>query len=107
MAQLNITNTGLGGSAVAMVAATAGGDSFTNTGSEHVRVNNGSAAAITVTFKGQKPCDQGVIHDDAVSVAAGATVDFGTFSGGRFNDSSGNVQITYSAVASVTVGVYR
>lgn len=92
---------------MALVPATAGGDSFPNNGATRVRVNNGSAAPITVTFKGQHPCNHGVIHDDAVIVANGTTVDVGPFSTGQFNDVNGNMQITYSAAATVTVGAYQ
>ncbi len=70
-------------------------------------VKNGSAGAITVTANSQVACNQGFDHDQTVSVPAGSELWIGTFAPDRWNDSSGKVQVTYSAVTSVTVAAVR
>ena len=67
-------------------------------------VNNGGGSPITVTIDSQIACDQGFDHDLAVVVTNGTEAWIGPLSKDRYNDSSGNVQVTYSAVTSVTVG---
>lgn len=92
-------------------AAAAGGDQFINDGRQIIVVQNGDASAKTVTVAGQAT-DVRVPHygkldqtDTVAVVAAGATAILGPFPKQGFNDASGYVQITYSAVTSVTVGV--
>lgn len=83
------------------MAAAAAGDTFPHSRRRALRVNNGSGAPITVTIVAQKPCDQGVLHDRVVTVAAGAEklIPAGLE---RFADDVGQVHVTYSATASVT-----
>ena len=88
-------------------AAAGGGDYFATTGREIFVITNGGGSPITVTFAHQNQCNQGFSHDSAQSIAAGATRYLGPFDRFRFGDSSGNVQVTYSAVTSVTVAVTR
>jgi hypothetical protein len=88
-----------------LVAAAGGGDQFPNDGRTMFEVANGSGGSITVTFASQKPCDQGSTHNTAVAVAAGATKRIGPFDPTRYNDGNGMVQVTYSGVTSLTVGV--
>lgn len=85
------------------VAAAGGGDSFVNTGKEFLAVKNGSGGAITVTFVTQVTVDGQPVADLAVSVPAGHTMDIGPFPPGYYNDGSGQVQVTYSGVTSLTV----
>lgn len=87
------------------VAATAGGDQFTNTGRERLHVSNAGTAAVTVTVTAQKPCNQGFLHPVNPSVAAGATEFFGPFDIFRFNDATNVVHVTYDSVAGVTVAL--
>lgn len=107
MAQLNVQSVNLSGQAIALAAADAAGDSFANDGKTTFRISNGSAAAITATIASPTPCNYGFTHDDAVSVNAGQELEIGPFSTARFNDSKGNVNVTYSAAASVTVAAVR
>lgn len=107
MAQLTVESVSLDGSYPAMVSADANGDSFSNGGNEMFKVTNGGATSITVTVKSPLPCNYGYNHDVALSVAAAATVDVGPFPPMRFNDNKGNVNVTYSAVTSVTVSAVR
>jgi len=102
-----IANTGL---TEAMVAATAGGDTMTPGTRVFLRVNNASGAAITVTITCQVPCSYGSgtpTHDLVVTVGAGTVKDIGYIDPVRFGRSSdGQAVISYSAVTSVTVGVF-
>lgn len=94
---------GLTGAAVVYVAAAGGGDSFANDGNTEFRVKNGSGSSINVTVNSQTPCSQGFDHDIIVAVGAGAEKVIGPFEKGRFNDVNGRVNVTYSAVTTVTV----
>ena len=85
------------------VAASAGGDQVKNSGRVVINVANGGASSITVTFTAQKACNQGFTHNASATVAAGATERIGPFDTYRFNDGSGLLNWTYSAVTSVTV----
>jgi hypothetical protein len=93
------------------VAAAGGGDSFSNTGRELFYIKNGGGGGITVTFDSPATCSFAgaalAAHDAAVSVGAGAERLIGPFPAVRFNDGSGNVNVTYSGVATVTVAVIR
>lgn len=90
-----------------MVAAAGGGDQFANTGKEFVEVDNADAAPMTATFVTQKTVDGQAVGDRAVTVPAGERRIIGPFDPSVYNDSNGNLQITYSAVTSVTVGVRK
>jgi len=92
------------GLAPTLTAAAAGGDSFTNDGNTYLIVKNASGASITVTVNSQALCNFGFDHDMVVTVNAGATQQIGPFTTSRYNDASGQVHWTYSAVTSVTVG---
>ena len=103
MATLAAQKISQSGVAPAYQAAAAGGDEFANGGRTVFHVKNGSAAAVTVTVKSQKPCNQGGTHDLTVSVPAGGDRMIGPFDPARFNNSSGRVAVTYSAVTTITV----
>lgn len=92
-------------------AATGGGDVFANTGSQLLLAENSDAASKTVTIAGQASnvdvpgygkLDQA---DVVTAVAAGKVAVIGPFPQRGFNNSSGQVAITYSAVTSLTVAV--
>jgi len=85
--------------------ANAAGNYFINNGKTFLIVKNASASPIKVTIDSPAYCDQGFQHDVEVTVAAGAEKWIGPFPTVRFNDSSGDVQITYDAVTNVTVAV--
>ena len=91
-----------------LVAAEAGGDEFVNSGRDFIHIKNGGGAAIDVTINSQVNCNQGVDHDVVVSVPATTGEKFiGPFPKDRFDDAANKVQITYSAVTSVTIGIVR
>lgn len=89
-----------------LVAAAGGGDQFTNDGRTWLKITNGGGAPITVTIVSQRACDQGTVHSIVNSVTNATTELMGPFSD-RYNDATGFVQVTYSAVTSVTVGTLR
>ncbi len=86
-------------------AAAANGDFFNNNGKTFLSVKNGDGSAHVVTITSQVPCNQGVTHNPAVSVAAGAEELIGPFPTDRFNDVNGQVQVAYAALTSMTVAV--
>lgn len=103
MAVLAVQKVSKTGLAPAFAAAAAGGDEFSNGGRTYLHVKNGSAASVDVTADSKKQCDQGYDHDVVVAVPAGQERLIGPFDPTRFNNSSGRVNVSYSAVASVTV----
>lgn len=108
MAQLTVQNLGLTGLNKTMVSATSGaGDKFLNDGKTKLFVKNGSASSINVTVASPQLCSHGGTHPVVVAVPAGAEIMIGDFDPARFNDATGNVTVTYSAVTTVTVAVVR
>lgn len=105
MALLTVQRTNLNGVAPSFVAADAAGDSFVNSGRAYWHVKNADTVDKTVTVNSQTPCSQGFDHDAVVTVPAGGERIIGPFAKNRFDDANGQVQITYSAVTSVTVAV--
>jgi hypothetical protein len=99
------------GTLLGAVAAAGGGDSFANNGSEFFYIKNGGGAGITVTFDAPGTCSfnsaANAAHDKACTIGAGEERIIGSFPTGRFNDANGLVQVTYSAVTSVTVAVLK
>ena len=89
----------------ALVAATAGGDTFVNDGKTIFEVNNADASGITVTVTGQRLLHFDTSATKTISVAATTTTLIGPFPVGNYNiEATEAVSITYSAVTTVTVG---
>lgn len=108
MAQLTPTQITSAGVLLSTASAAGGGDSFSNTGDQFLYVNNGGGSPITVTITVQNTAYlREVVGNRTVSVSNGTAKLIGPFPPALFNDSSGLVQITYSAVTSVTVAVYK
>lgn len=93
------------------VSAAGGGDSVANPkGNIILRVTNGGGGSINVTVAAgpnpTRPADGTfpamTLANVVVAVAAGATRYIGPFPP-AFNDNSGNLQVTYSGVTSVSV----
>lgn len=104
MAELTVQNIVLGTSLTpSFASAAAGGDTADNSGNMFLYVRNGGGSPITVTVDSLVNCNQGSDHDDATTVPAGSEEMIGPFPTGRFNDSSGEIGITYSDVTSVTI----
>lgn len=107
MAVLSVVAISITPAATTMVAASAGGDSFRNTGRERFRVRNGGGATITATVAATSPvgCPAGNLHPIAITVPAGQERCVSNLDPNRFNDESGQVTVSYTGVTSVTVGV--
>jgi hypothetical protein len=94
-----------------LTAPTVDGDVI-DCGRVFLEVDNGSGAAVTVTVRSTASTDGLDVEDLAVSVAAGATKKIGPFNVSTFGRSStdgadqGRAYVDYSAVASVTRGVF-
>lgn len=97
----------LSGIVPTLAAANVEGNYFDNNGRVYLEVDNGGVSSINVTINSIVPCNYGFDHDLVVAVANGAKKKIGVFPPGRFNDANGRVNISYSAVASVTVGVFK
>lgn len=108
MATLTVQS--LGGSTGATITTTAAdvaGDEFANTNGRTVfEVNNGSGSSIDVTIVTQTTVEGLAVADRVVSVPAGTRTIIDSLARGTYNDSSDNVQVTYSAVTSVTVAAW-
>lgn len=102
LAAQQITRAGL---APALTAASAGGDEFSPSANRCLLVRNASAGAVTVTAVTPGTSGGLGVDDVVVSVPAGADRYIGNVSDDVFKNVNGNVGITYSAVASVTVAV--
>lgn len=107
MALLTATPITRSGITPALAAAGAGGDSWANSGKEFIEVNNAGGAPITVSIAIQGTVD-GVAVPARTVVVTNATRRFiGPFQPGFYNDTNGQIQLTYSGVTSVTVGVFQ
>lgn len=91
------------GTALTLSDANTDGSQWTYTGRNHLLVVNGSASSVNVTLAATKAVDGQDIPDHVVAVAASGTAII------RESDieidSSGKVQVTYSAVTTVTVAL--
>lgn len=87
-------------------AATAAGDTVLNNGRTFIEVVDGATTAPTVTIASQVDCNQGHTHDIVVSVASGGAKIIGPFPPNRFNNSNGQIEVTYDDDTSVTIAAF-
>lgn len=110
MAALTKVTPALAGTATTPASAAAGGDSVANPrGNTILRVTNGGGSSINVTLAAQVTTRAAdgtfpamTLANQVIAVANGTTKLIGPIPP-AFNDGNGNVQITYSAVTSVTI----
>lgn len=107
MATLTVQTVSTAGLADSLAAAAGGGDQFANTGREFFEVLNGGGGSVNVTFETPATVDGEPIADRVVAVAAGVRKKIGPFPTSTYNDANGRVQVTYSGVTTVTVGVFK
>lgn len=110
-------NAGIADLIALLSSATSTGDAFVGTGREVVIVQNGDGSPHTVTVStvvgagGTGAADNwGVVnaaHDISQAIAAGKIGMLVPSTLTRFKDSNGLIQLTYDAVTSVKVGVFR
>lgn len=110
---VEVDETGIADFLGGFASAAGGGDQFANTGKEILYVSNNSGGNITVTITAQNTsftdANRGILSkgNAVVTVGNGDICAIGYFPKQAFNDSNGNVQVTYSGVTSVTVGVFK
>lgn len=110
MADLTVVTPAMSGVNPAPVSCSAGGDAVPNPrGRAVVRVANGSGGSINVTFAAvltNRPADGQfpamTLGNGVIAIPAGAARLIGPIPT-AFNDGNGKVQITYSAVTSMTI----
>ncbi len=107
MATLTVATAARTGIDMAGANCAGGGDAFPNTGQEVVQIYNGDSGSHNVTVVTQRTSDGLTVAALVVAVAAGVTKTIGPFPTGLYNDGSGLVQLTYSAVTSQTVKVLK
>ncbi len=107
MAVLSVQSISTAGRNPTFVAAAGGGDEFPNAGREYLEVINGSGVSVNVTITTPASVDGEPVADRVVAVPAAERRKIGPFPTGVFNAADGNVDVAYSAVTSVTVGVFR
>lgn len=104
MANLSFQNAKITGGAVALAAASAGGDTVAPNSRGAVLVQNGSGALVTVTVSVPGNTRYAQPEPDvAVAVAAGAFALIGPFPQDLADPSDGLVHLTYSSATSVEV----
>lgn len=103
MAQLTVQESLNSGLEATFSSAASGGDYFNNNGKTYIEIVNGGGSDITLTVDSPTECSQGETHDIDVVVTAGERRHVGPFDKSRFNDDDGRVNLTYSAVTSVTI----
>lgn len=110
MPTLEVTTPATGGTVLATVTPDVGGDQYLNSGRESLVVINADGSPITVTQVQQKVCSHGFgtpEHDIVTSVLNGTTEYIPPVSPIYYNDASGFVQVEWSAITSITVGVLK
>jgi hypothetical protein len=107
MATLQTQQIGPAGLTPVYVAAAGGGDEFEPGNRTFFHIKNGDASSHTVTFVTPGTAYGQAIADETVTVPAGAERMIGRFPAEGFAGSDSLVSVTYSAVTSVTVGVFQ
>ena len=87
-------------------AANVDGNSFANDGNTFLDVVNGSASPITVTIQTPGTVDDLAVAERTVTVANATTKRIGPFPPGIYNQ-SGEVYVDYSAITTITAGVFK
>lgn len=107
MAVLAATPVTRAGAALTLTAAAAGGDEFPADTRTLFFVRNGSASPITVTLVTPGTSGGLALEDPTVTVPAGGDRLINGLGDDAFKNTNGRVGVTYSAVATVTVGVFQ
>lgn len=103
---ITVQSTTKSGAVITTASANVDGNYFNNDGRSYLQVTNGGGSSINVTVASPITCSQGGTHPEVVAVGAGVTKILGSFDKNQFNDPvTGRVNVTYSAVTSVTVAV--
>ncbi len=107
---LKVTETGTG-SSISTAYANTGGDEFTNTGIEFIRIRNDHAtgtytARVTAQTTSIKHPTYGTVTktNTDVSVAPGADAYIGPFKQSAWSDTNNKVQVTYKTTGTYSTG---
>jgi hypothetical protein len=104
---LTVTPITRAGIAPTLAAANVDGHTIpSNTGRIFLHINNASGAPVTVSAAIPKSVDGVAVPAKTLSVPAGAARLFGPFPRDDYNDATGAVAISFSAVTDVTVGAF-
>lgn len=107
MADITVQQISLSGlTESAATAATAAGDTVLNNGRTFIEVTDGATTNPTVTIASQVDCNQGYTHDVVVTVPSGEAKIIGPFPPNRFNNASGQIEVTYDDDTSVTIAAF-
>lgn len=90
-------------------SAAAGGDVFANDGNTYLYLYNGDASETTLTVTTQATAGRNAvaIADPTIAIAASKAFIVGPFEPGIYNNSSGQVAISYSSETSLDVYVFK
>lgn len=102
-----ISRTGLNLDSVAVAADAGLTEKWAGTGAEFLYVLNGGGSSITVTLNIPTTIDGQAVTAKTVTIAAAEHALIGPFNTSYYNDSNGNVNITWSAVTSVKLAVCK
>ncbi len=113
MATINTINTinSTGLANLTYTASSGEGDKFPNNGNQYVAIKNASVSAMTVTFATQVTSFNSPVYGPAVksnstlTIAGGRTGWIGPLSPNAFNDTDGNVNITYTSATNISVAI--
>ena len=105
--ELTVQSMTSAGVEVTFTAANADGNYFTNDGRTFIWIKNGDESDHNIIIDSPTSCNYGFTHDVTVEVTTGEDRLIGVFDTARFNDSNGRVNVTYSAVTSVTIAVVK
>jgi hypothetical protein len=89
------------------VAANTDGQWFINDGATFFHVKNGSGVPTTLTFATPAKLAGVDVVEWAVVCGAGIDKMIGPFDPAVFNQGDGTVQVTYSAITTITVGAFK
>ena len=88
--------------------AAAASQEFANDGRTFVHIKNTNAASRTCTFTTAGTCGGHAIADTVVTIAANTGEQMvGPFDKSIYNAADGNIDITWSATADVTIAVFK
>jgi len=105
LAAQKIIRTAPGIEQVLSVAA-GGGDEFVNTGKEFIIIANDDVSSMVLTIVTTATVDGFAVTDYTATIPANKTHVIGPFLIGTYNDANSKVQMTYSAVTSLTIGIF-
>lgn len=106
--QLTVQQIARGGITPSLTAANTDGQYFDNNGRCFLEVVNAGGDTLTLSIETPGVVDSLAIADREVAVVATTgNKMIGPFPTNIYNDASGRVNVSYSAVTDVTVGVFR